>query len=108
MSKKILRIGLAIVFLYFGINQFQSASKWISLLPDFLANSNLAIYFIYLNAGFDVILGLCFLFEKFLKIVSILAALHLLGIAFFSLGITSSSGIRDLGLAFAALSLFFK
>jgi hypothetical protein len=30
----ILRLGLAIVFLYFGISQILDQSKWIYLVPD--------------------------------------------------------------------------
>lgn len=107
IGKIILRLGLGIVFLYFGINQLLNPSEWIIFLPDFLSNFKFATYFIYLNGVFDILLGLFFLFGFLLKIVSVLAFFHLLGIIFFSLGINSSIGIRDLGLAFSALSLFF-
>lgn len=106
-GKIILRIGLSIVFLYFSFNQFISPVKWISLLPNFLSNLNFAIYFIYLNAAIDLLIGLCFLFGFFIKFVSIAAFFHILIIIFVSLEINSPSGIRDLGLAFASLSLFF-
>lgn len=106
-GKIILRIGLGIVFLYFGSSQLMTPTKWVGLLPNFLSNVGAGIYFIYLNAVIDLLIGLCFLFGFFIKIVSILAFLHLLFITFFVLGLNSPSGIRDLGLAFASLSLFF-
>jgi uncharacterized membrane protein YphA (DoxX/SURF4 family) len=107
IGKIILRLGLAIVFLYFSFKQFISPNSWISLLPDFLSNLAYANYIIYLNATFDLLVGLSFLFGLFIKISSILGFLHLILVTFFGLGINSPSGIRDLGLAFASLSLFF-
>jgi len=106
-AKLILRFGLGVVFLYFGLNQFLSPEKWVGLLPDFLSNLENAKYFIYLNAIFDVLVALSLFFDLFLKLFSILGFLHLLGISLFSLGVFSPSGARDIGLAFAMLSLFF-
>lgn len=107
IGKLILRLGLGIVFLYFGINQLLNYSRWVSFLPNFLSNSSMAAFIIYLNAIFDIFIGVCLIFGLFLKIVSILGFLHLLGITLFSLGLNSPSGIRDLGLAFSILALFF-
>jgi uncharacterized membrane protein YphA (DoxX/SURF4 family) len=106
-GKIILRIGLAIVFLYFSISQFQNPTKWVSLLPDFLQSFGNPIIFIYVNALFDALVGIFFISGRFLKVFSLLAFLHLLGITLFSLGF-SPQGFRDLGLAFASLSLFFE
>lgn len=103
----ILKLGLSIVFLYFGFNQLINPSNWTIFLPNFISSSNLAILIIYLNSLFDIFIGISFLFGFLIKLTSILAFLHLLAITFFALGINSASGIRDLGLAFAALSLFF-
>jgi len=105
-AKLILRFGLAVVFLYFGVSQFLSPERWITLLPDFLGNLENAKYFIYLNATFDILIAVSLFFDLFLKLFSILGFLHLLGISLFSLGILSPSGVRDIGLAFAMLSLF--
>lgn len=107
IGKIILRAGLSIVFLYFSFNQFMASEKWANLLPDFLLNLNFGIYFIYLNAVIDLLIGLCFLFGFFIRFISIVAFLHILIIVFIGLGINSPSGVRDLGLAFASLSLFF-
>lgn len=107
IGKIILRIGLSIVFLYFSFNQFIVPEKWLNFLPNFLLNLNLGIYVIYLNAIIDLLIGSFFLFGFFIKFVSILAFFHLLIIIFVGLGINSPSGIRDLGLAFSSLSLFF-
>jgi uncharacterized membrane protein len=106
-AKFILRFGLGIVFLYFGVNQFLSPEKWTALLPDFLSNLGNVKYFIYLNATFDILVAISLFFDLFLKLFSILGFLHLLAISLFSLGVLNPSGARDIGLGFAMLSLFF-
>ena len=106
----ILRFGLSIVFLYFGISQILDQSKWIYLVPDkffnFYINEVLKSKLVFVNGIFDVIIALSLLSGIFLKIFSILGFIHLVSITIFSLGFTPS-GIRDLGLAFAVLALFF-
>ena len=106
----ILRFGLSIVFLYFGISQILDQSKWIYLVSDkffnFYINEVLKSRLVFVNGIFDVIIALSLLSGIFLKIFSILGFIHLISITIFSLGFTPS-GIRDLGLAFAVLALFF-
>jgi len=106
-AKLILRFGLEIVFLYFGVGQLLSPEKWTALLSDFLSNLENAKYFIYLNATFDIFIATSLFFDLFLKLFSILGFLHLLAISLLSLGALSPSGARDIGLGFAMLSLFF-
>jgi uncharacterized membrane protein YphA (DoxX/SURF4 family) len=106
----ILRLGLAIVFLYFGISQILDQSKWIYLVPDrffiFYINEVLKSKLVFINGIFDLIIALSLISGRFIRIFSILGFIHLLSITIFSLGF-EPSGIRDLGLAFAMLSLFF-
>jgi uncharacterized membrane protein YphA (DoxX/SURF4 family) len=106
----ILRLGLAIVFLYFGISQILDQSRWIYLVPDrffiFYINEVLKSKLIFINGIFDLIIALSLISGIFIRIFSILGFIHLLSITIFSLGF-EPSGIRDLGLAFAMLSLFF-
>lgn len=102
----ILRIGLAIVFAYFSINQFQNAERWVGLLPSFLKSLSNPVIFVYLNAIFDGLVAIFLIWGKFLKVISILGFIHLVSIVLFALGFTPQ-GFRDIGLAFAILSLFF-
>jgi len=106
----ILRLGLSIVFLYFGIFQILDQSRWIYLIPDkffnFYINEVLKSKLVFVNGIFDVIIALSLISGIFLKIFSILGFIHIVSITIFSLGFTPS-GIRDLGLAFAILALFF-
>ncbi|GIW65526.1 MAG: hypothetical protein KatS3mg094_045 [Candidatus Parcubacteria bacterium] len=108
-GKLILRIGLGIVFLYFGISQLIVPQRWIYLIPDIKViylNDIFKQKIVLINGIFDCLIGICFILGLFIKIVSLLSTLHLLFIFFFSLGFTPS-GFRDLGLALASLSLFF-
>jgi uncharacterized membrane protein YphA (DoxX/SURF4 family) len=106
----ILRLGLAIVFLYFGISQILDQSRWIYLVPDrffiFYIHEVLKSKLVFINGIFDLIIALSLISGIFIRIFSILGFIHLLSITIFSLGF-EPSGIRDLGLAFAMLSLFF-
>jgi uncharacterized membrane protein YphA (DoxX/SURF4 family) len=107
-SRLILRIGLGLVFLYFGLSQLINPERWTDLLPEFLTKLSLfkPETFILINGMFDILVGLCLLLGLFVRIISLLAFLHLISISLFSLGL-NPSGIRDLGLAISALSLFF-
>ena len=106
----ILRLGLAFVFLYFGISQILDQSKWIYFVPDrffaFYINEVLKSKLVFINGIFDTLIALSLILGFFIKIFSLLGFIHLLSITIFSLGF-EPSGIRDLGLAFAMLSLFF-
>jgi uncharacterized membrane protein YphA (DoxX/SURF4 family) len=106
----ILRLGLAVVFLYFGISQILDQSKWIYFVPDrflnFYIHEVLKSKLVFINGIFDLIIALSLILGTFIRIFSILGFIHLFSITIFSLGF-EPNGIRDLGLAFAMLSLFF-
>jgi len=106
----ILRSGLAVVFLYFGISQILDQSKWIYFVPDrflnFYVNEVLKQKLVFINGIFDTIIALSLISGLLIRIFSFLGFIHLFSITIFSLGF-EPSGIRDLGLAFATLSLFF-
>ncbi len=99
-----LRIGLSIVFLYFGISQLIRPESFIGWLP---AEARLVPIppriIIILNGGFEVFFGTLLLIGLFRKISAFLLGTHLLFITF-SIGFTEI-GIRDLGLSLAAISL---
>jgi uncharacterized membrane protein YphA (DoxX/SURF4 family) len=106
----ILRLGLAVVFLYFGISQILDQSKWIYFVPDrflsFYISEILKSKIVFLNGIFDTVIALSLISGLFIRIFSFLGFIHLFSITVFSLGF-EPSGIRDLGLSFAMLSLFF-
>lgn len=106
IGKIILRISLAIVFLYFGVMQLKDPSSWSGFVPDFVQFSFLSANNIVVFNGFmEVVLGTFLLVGLYVRFASIIMSLHLFGIAF-SIGF-SPLGVRDFGLAFATLALFF-
>ncbi len=102
----ILRFGLAFVLLWFGINQLISPSSWLSWLPpwtDSLFVSGKTL--ILLNGVIDTLLGVVFTLGLWIRFFGVIAFLHIFSLAV-SIG-WNDVGIRDVGLAIAALSLAF-
>lgn len=106
IGKIILRISLALVFLYFGVMQLQDPGAWSGFVPDFVTFSFLSANNIVVFNGFmEIVLGTFLIVGLYVRFASLVMSLHLFGIAF-SIGF-SPLGIRDFGLAFATLALFF-
>jgi len=104
----VLRVGLAIVLFWFGINQILDPSKWVFFIPEWVVSASAISpeLIVLLNGGIEIVLGAFILLGIFLRVSALIVALHLFGIAL-SLG-NSPSAIRDVGLAFMALALVFK
>jgi uncharacterized membrane protein YphA (DoxX/SURF4 family) len=103
-SSFILRLGLAFVVLWFSINQFMNPDAWVGLVPNFITFD--PIYAIYLNATFEILLGVMLLIGFHTQLFAVLFAIHLVPIIF-SLGYGPTS-VRDFGLMIASLSLAFS
>ncbi|MBI2667180.1 DoxX family protein [Candidatus Woesearchaeota archaeon] len=106
-TQLILRIGLGVVFFWFGIDKFINTEFWIGFVPDSIKNIlpiNL-ILFMYLQGIIESLIGILILIGFYTKIASFFAALILIGIIFF-LGISDIT-IRDFGLLSIAVSLIF-
>ncbi len=101
----ILRVSLALVFLWFGINQLYDPFAWTGLVPQFFTQFILAKSLVIANGCVEIILSLFLISGTYTRIVSILLGLHLLGIAV-SLGY-SAIAVRDFGLSLATLSIAF-
>ena len=110
-SNLFLRLGLAFVFLWFGIDKFINPEYWINAwiplwFQGILASFGISnLNFIYTNGIFEIILGLGFLFNLFVKLFAFLTILFLLFVAF-SFGLNEVI-VRDVGLIGAALALLF-
>ena len=107
-SVTIVRIGLAFVFLWFGLNQIFDAESFFGYVPNWaMHNAFFSVStFVLFNGIFDSLLGFLLLIGFFTRVVASIATLHLLFIAF-SLGYNDIA-IRDIGLALMALSLVFS
>lgn len=102
-SPFVLRLGFAIVFVWFGSQQMANPDAWTGFLPEFMNGLPIAPEtFVQVN-GWTEIVGAFLLVTGFwLRPVAALLALHMFGIAFTAGG---AIGMRDFGLGMALVSL---
>ncbi len=100
----VLRLGLAFVFIWFGITQLQHPLQWISFLPGWVASLPVsATSFVLLNGLFEIVAGTLLAIGAWTRLAALLLSIHLFGIAL-SMGYNAIA-IRDIGLAIAALAI---
>ncbi len=104
----VLRLGMAAVVGWFGISQVYSPDDWVGVVPQWASNlSGLSNFLIVsINGWFEIIAALLLVLGFWVRWVGLLLSAHLFVIAS-SFGITSPTGIRDFGLSFALLAIFF-
>lgn len=102
----VLRIGIALVFLWFGYQQITVPGAWTSLIPDWaMSLSGFSAHALVLaNGCFEIVFGLLLLLGVFTRFVAFFLALHMFSIMW-TVGYTAI-GVRDFGLSMAALSVF--
>src|SRR5581483_8336957 len=102
----LLRVGLALVFLYAAISSLRQPLEWAGFLPHFLTQSLSGTTLIRLFAVYELVLVAWLLSGKFTKYCALLCSATLLGIV-----VTNPSQLittfRDVGLAFMSLALYF-
>lgn len=97
-----LRLGLAAVFLWFGIDKFFHPDYWINAWITPRATSLIELVgfstqqFIYLNGIFEILVGVSLITSLFPKFFSLLAIIFLTSVIFF-VGLNEVT-IRDIGL----------
>lgn len=101
----VIRLALAVLFIWFGILEGQNPGMWTGFVPHFVTSmfGGNATMLVYMNAWFEIVAGLCLLVGFQVRIISILLALHLFFIAG-SIGF-GPLGLRDFTLSFAMLSV---
>lgn len=102
----ILRIGLALVFLYAGISSLQHPLLWVGFLPTFLTRMVAATTLIKVIAIYELLLALWLISGKWLKYSALLSTLTLAGIVIVNPSQLITT-FRDVGLACMALALYF-
>ncbi len=99
-----LRIGMSLVFFYFGYKQVSSPENWVGFLPDAITTAmSTPEAFVIANGVFELIFGAMLLLGIFTLMSALLLGLHLVGITL-EIGLTNT-GVRDFGLAVATLAI---
>lgn len=104
----VLRIGLSLVFLWFGAQQLLHTSAWTGMIPEWIISMSgiSAVTLVYANGIFEVIFASCLLLGLFTRAVSLILALHLLQIT--TVVGYNGVGVRDFGLTLAMFSIFLN
>lgn len=105
-SAILLRYSVALLFLWFGLNQLLNAGAWVAWLPPWVGQLPIEpLSFIYLNGILETVLGVCLAVGLFTRFSALILSLHLFGIAF-SLGYNDIA-VRDFCLALATMAVAF-
>lgn len=101
----VLRFGLVVLFLWFGLSQITSPASWISWVPESATSiSGLSPTLIVLfNGSFETILGIFLAVGFRTRWVALLLSLHLFFIAY-EIGY-NDVGVRDFVLAISTLAI---
>ncbi len=103
----IIRVGLAGVLLWFGVNQLMEAESWVGYVPEFVP-ALLGVpgtTLVLANGAIEIACGVLLFLGVFTRIVALVMGIHLVLIAA-SLGNTAVA-VRDWGLAAAFIGLAF-
>jgi len=101
---RLLRIGLALVFLWFGIQQLMNPGDWIGYVPDIASKFFLnTTQIVLINGLFEVVASVLLILNVYAWLAALLLGLHMLGISF-SIGI-NPIGVRDIGISVGTLAL---
>jgi uncharacterized membrane protein YphA (DoxX/SURF4 family) len=102
----LLRLGLAIIFLYAGVSSLQHPLDWVGYLPNILTKSIAPLTLIKIFAVYELLLALWLATGWRLRYAAILCTATLATIMLTNTGQLITT-FRDIGLAFAALALVF-
>lgn len=105
-----LRVGLAAVFMWFGVDKFISPDAWLFWVPDSVQSLVQAIGmtprdFIFLNGIFEVLVAVSLLSGYFIRIFASLAALFVIVVVAVHITGPTETIVRDVGLAGALIAL---
>ena len=103
----ILRVGLGLTILWFGISQLVNPNEWIGYLPEWAFSISVisTITFVILNGIFETLTAAMLITNQYSKLSAILLSIHMIVIVF-HLGYNDIA-IRDIGIFFGCLALVF-
>lgn len=102
----VVRVGIALVVLWFDIQQILDPGAWTGLIPSWATSiSGLsALTLVKINGWSEIIFGILHLIGLFTRISALILTLHL---ALITIVVGYNGvGVRDFGLTMAALSSF--
>ena len=99
----VLRLGLAAVFVWFGVSQLLDPGAWIGFVPAFIIHSPIKPEtVINLNGWFEMAGAVLLVIGWWVRPVALILAIHL---AFIAIETGGAIGVRDFGLTIACLAL---
>jgi len=100
-----LRISMAAVIIWFGVQQVTDAVSWLGFLPSWTAALPISpVTLVHLNGAFEVVFGTLLLLGFYTRFVAFCLAVHVFDIAY-TVGY-SALGVRDVGLALGMTTIF--
>lgn len=100
----VLRLGLSLVFLWFGINQLISPDMFFGYVPSWMAINPSTLIFV--NGIFETVVGVMLLLGILTRLCAFAFIVHLM-VIIIGLGYNDVA-IRDVGLLLATLSVFLQ
>jgi uncharacterized membrane protein YphA (DoxX/SURF4 family) len=100
----VLRLGLALVFLYAGIASLINPTNWIGFIPAFIANESTRSVLLLGHSIFNIVLGLWLLSDKKIFYASTISVIFLIGIILTNLA-SIDIIFRDVAILFMAIAL---
>lgn len=101
----VLRIGLSILYLWFGFSQLLDGADWISWVPAWAVTLThlQPLVIVHLNGLFELVMGTLLVTGLWVRPVALLLSAHL-ALVTFDIGLTAI-GMRDLALTAATFAL---
>lgn len=103
----IVRVGVSLVFLWFGLQQLTDPSSWLGWLPTYALSLPISpLNLVYLNGAFEAIFGLLLISGLYTRLAASLLALHMAHII--SVVGYGEIGVRDFGIFMATVSVALR
>ncbi len=104
----ILRIGIAMVFIWFGYSQVTDQVQWTAYVPNSIIEISgmTAESLVLFNGIFEIIFGIALLVGFWTRTAALLLFIHMIEITYI-VGF-DATGVRDFGLTIATLSIFLS